>query len=287
MRGLCALLALATVFAAPAWAASPVTVVAAENFYADVVRQVGRANVKVGSILSSPDEDPHLFEASASTARRIANARLVVYNGAGYDPWFARLLAASGARAPEVIVVAELMQRHAGDNPHLWYDPKTMPALARRVAAVLARLDPKHVSGYAARLAAFEASLAPLTAKIAALRKRYAGTPITATEPVFGYMAAALGLDMRNPGFQRSVMNGTEPSAAEIATFVNDLRRRAVRVLLYNRQTSGPLTERMRALAAAAGVPVVGVTETEPPGENYQEWMLSQLNALARALARR
>ena len=121
--------------------------------------------------------------------------------------------------------------------------------------------------------------------RILQLRAKYAGTAVTATEPVFGYMAAALGLEMRNLGFQRAVMNGTEPGASEIAAMERDLRTREVRVLLYNSQTSEALTERVRAIARESGVPVVGVTETEPTGERYQQWMRSQLDALDRVLA--
>lgn len=267
--------------------ANPFRVVAAENFYAGVVRQVGGAAVQVTSILNNPDQDPHLFAPSAATARAIADAVLVVYNGAGYDPWVERLLAASPNPARHVIVAADVMHKSAGDNPHLWYDPRTMPAMAQRITAILTQLDPEHAASYAKELRRFEISLRPLADKIAELHQEYAGTPVTATEPVFGYMAAALGLKMRNLGFQRAVMNGTEPGASQIAAFQRDLQRRTVKVLLYNRQTNTPLSERMRAVAVAAGVPVVGVTETEPRGLGYEEWMLSQLAALERALAAR
>ena len=173
-----------------------------------------------------------------------------------------------------------------GANPHLWYDPAAIPALAKTLAALFAKLDPVHQADYARRLAMFQQSLEPLDARIAELRARYSGTPVTATEPVFGYMAAALGLHMRNKGFQLAVMNDTEPGPGAIAAIEKDLRSRAVRVLLYNSQTSEALTRRMQKIAAQSGVPVVGVSETEPPGKDYQEWMLSQLGALDRALAR-
>ena len=162
-----------------------------------------------------------------------------------------------------------------------------MPAFAQTLAAALSRLDPAHRAFYAARLDAFRAAMKPLNDRVAALRARYAGTPVTATEPVFGYMAAALGLKMRNAGFQLAVMNGTEPSARDIAAFETDLRRRAVRALFYNDQTGDKLTQRMRVLARAAGIPVIGVSETEPEGKNYQEWMLSQLDALDQALRKK
>ncbi|HLI12032.1 MAG TPA: zinc ABC transporter substrate-binding protein [Alphaproteobacteria bacterium] len=280
-----AVAAIATVMAASAARAEAIGIVAAENFYGDVAAQIGGAETRVDSILASPDQDPHLFEATPGAARRLAAARLVIYNGADYDPWAAKLLAASRSARREVIEVAALVHRKAGENPHLWYDPGTMPAVAKAVADSLARIDPAHKASYAARLGAFEQSLQPLLHKIAALHGRYAGTPATATEPVFGYMAAALGLEMRNAEFQRAVMNDTEPTPREVAAFEADLRQHAVRVLIYNAQASGPLAERMRALAQRSGVPVLGVSETEPRGKTYQEWMLSQLNALDQALA--
>ncbi|MGH7064532.1 MAG: metal ABC transporter solute-binding protein, Zn/Mn family [Stellaceae bacterium] len=266
--------------------AESVKIVAAENFYGDIAGQIGDRHVAVVSILANPDQDPHMFEASVATARALADAQLVICNGVGYDPWATKLLSASPSPPREVITVAALVGKKSGDNPHLWYLPTAMPALADVLAARLARLDPAHKSDYARHLALFRQSLRPLADEIAKLRRKYAATAVTATEPVFGYMADALGLEMRNQRFQLAIMNGTEPSAADIAAFDADLRSRAVKILIYNNQTRGGLTLRMRNIAEAAGVPVVGVSETEPRGEDYQTWMLSQLAALDRALAR-
>ncbi len=267
--------------------AEPIAIVAAENFYGDVAEQVGGAAVRVTSILSNPDQDPHLFEASVSTARAIAAAQIVIYNGADYDPWMTKLLSASRVPGRAAIEVAKLVGKRAGDNPHLWYDPPTMPAVATALAAELARLDPGHRGDYETHRDTFIASLKPIDDKIAALRRQYGGTAIAATEPVAGYLADAIHLEMRNPRFQLAIMNGTEPGASEIAAFQNDLRTRAVKLLLYNSQSSGALTERMRALARQSGVPVVGVAETEPAGMRYQDWMLSTLDALEAALSGR
>src|SRR5258708_3228756 len=196
-----------------------------------------------------------------------------------------KLVAASSATSRITIEVAKLVGKKAGDNPHLWYDPATMPAVATALAAQLAKLDPDHRSDYEARRDAFDASLKPIDEKIAALRQRYAGTAITATEPVAGYMAEAIHLKVRNPRFQLAIMNNTEPSASEIAAFQKDLKTRAVKVLLYNSQTSEELTEKMRSIAKGSGVPIVGVTETEPAGKKYQDWMLSELAALETGLS--
>ena len=265
--------------------AEPIAIVAAENFYGDVAEQVGGATVKVTSILTNPDQDPHLFEASASTARSLAAARIVIYNGADYDPWMTKLLSASRASGRVTVEVAKLVGKKAGDNPHLWYDPATMPAVAKALAAQLAKLDPEHRSDYEARRDAFVTSLKPVDDKIAALRQQYGGVSITATEPVAGYMVEAIKLKMRNARFQLAIMNNIEPSASEIAAFQKDLKTRAVKVLLYNSQTSEELTEKMRAIAKESGAPIVGVTETEPEGKKYQDWMLSELAALETGLS--
>ncbi len=272
--------------AAPAFVqAAPVNVVAAENFYGDVAAQIGGGRVAVTSILSNPDQDPHLFEASPKTARALQQAQVVIYNGADYDPWMGKLLAASKQAGRATIVVADLVGKRAGDNPHLWYDPATMPAAARAIAAELGRADPGHKGEYDANLGRFIASLKPLDDKVAALRARHKGAPVTATEPVAGYLAAAIGLDMRNQRFQLATMNNTEASAQDVAAFENDLRKKQVRVLIYNSQAEAPMTKRMLKIARDAGVPAVSVTETQPAGKTFQQWMLGEVDALGNALS--
>jgi zinc/manganese transport system substrate-binding protein len=280
--GVCAAALLAA--PVPVRAATPIAIVAAENFYGDVAQQIGGPNVSATSILSNPDEDPHLFEASPSVGRALASARIVIYSGIDYDPWMVKLLRAIAGQRRTAIDVAALIGRRPGENPHIWYDPATMPALAKILAAELAQLDPSHRSAYGRRLATFERSLRPIEAKIAALHARLSGTPATATEPVFGYMLAALGMPSRNQRFQLAVMNNTEPSARDVAAFEDDLRRHRVRLLVYNSQASDPVARRMLAIAKAAHVPVIGATETEPPGLDYQAWMTRELDAVARAL---
>src|SRR5215813_14412403 len=103
IRVLAAMLAL---LAAPAAAQTTISIVAAENFYGDVAQQIAGPDASVSSILSSPDQDPHLFEASPSVARQLTAAAIVVYNGADYDPWMAKLLAAAKSPKRTVIVAA-------------------------------------------------------------------------------------------------------------------------------------------------------------------------------------
>ena len=288
MRGLGLCVAALACLARMAAAQSPtptVSIVAAENFYGDIAQQIAGPGATVTSVLSNPDQDPHLFEASPSVARGLSSAAIVVYNGADYDPWMAKLLAASRSANRKVIVVANFVHKKAGDNPHLWYDPATMPLYAKALAAALVERDPANKLDYEQRLKAFLVSLQPIDAKIAELRGKYAGTPVTATEPVFGYMANALGLKMRDERFQLAVMNNAEPRISDVAAFENGLKKRQVRLVFYNSQASDAAAQRMVRMAQQMKIPVVGVTETEPPGTKFQDWMMSELNAIMQALS--
>lgn len=278
---------LAALLLGPATAAcaAPMTIVAAENFYGDLARQVAGPHASVVSILSNPDQDPHLFEADAKTAKALSQARVVISNGVDYDPWMEKLLQASKGTDRTAIVAADLIGRKPGDNPHLWYEPATMVAVAKTLAEDLGRADPAHKADYDANAKGFVAGLKPLDDKIAAMKARYAGTPVTASEPVFGLMAQALGLDMRNQAFQTAVMNNTEPSASDVAAFEDDLKQHKVKAMLYNAQADDQAVKRLVDIAKAAKVPVVGVSETEPAGKTYEGWMTDQLNGLDKALA--
>lgn len=286
-----AAIALALIFGlglgqgAPLAAEGQVAVVAAENFYGDIARQIGGDRVAVISIMNNPDQDPHLFETTPAVVRQLAGAQIVVLNGANYDPWMDKLLAAVPRAGRTVISAAQITGRKAGDNPHLWYDPVTMPGVATALAGALAKADSAHASDYAARLKATLAALERIAERVAQIKAKHAGTAVTATEPVFGPMTEALGLTMRNQRFQLAMMNDTEPSARDVAAFEKDLREHKVKVLIYNSQVSEKLTERLRDVASKAKVPVVGVTETMPPNVSFQDWVLGELDALDKALS--
>jgi zinc/manganese transport system substrate-binding protein len=285
IRLLTVIFALLAGVAAAQTSAGAISIVAAENFYGDVAKQIAGGNGSVNSVLGNPDQDPHLFEASPSVARLLSGAAIVIYNGADYDPWMTKLLAATRSPGREVIIVADLVHRKAGDNPHLWYDPPTIPAYAKTLATALSERDPAHKSEYDGKLNSFLASVQPVEAKIAELRQRFGGIPVTATEPVFGYMAAALGFKMRNERLQLAVMNNAEPRASDVAAFEADLRGHAVRLLFYNSQATDTAAQRLVRIAEQSKIQVVGVTETEPVGKTYQDWMMGELDAIAQALS--
>jgi zinc/manganese transport system substrate-binding protein len=287
-RSLCGAALAAALFGlaatVPAPAADKVSVVAAENIYGDIAAQIGGAHVAVTSLISNPSQDPHLFEASPSAVRAIADARIVVLNGADYDPWMEKLIKSAPNPQRAVVSAAAVMGRKPGDNPHLWYDPATLPRVAEAIASVLTAADSAHAADYAANLNALTGALKRVDVRVAELRARYKGVPVTATEPVFGLMAQAIGLAMRNERFQLAMMNDTEPTAHDLAEIERDLKEKRVKALIYNAQVSELMSTRLRALAAASKIPVVPVTETLPAGMHIQYWLLSELDALDKAL---
>jgi zinc/manganese transport system substrate-binding protein len=285
LKALAALVFLTLTAVSAAWAQTgPISIIAAENVYGDIAEQLGGEAVKVTSLISNPAQDPHLFEASPATARALSNAQIVIANGADYDPWLDKLLQSAPRPGRVELDVAKLLGRKPGDNPHLWYDPAAMPLFAKTLAAALEKADPAHAADYKSRLDKVLASLKPIEERVAAMRTKYKGQPVTATEPVFGPMLDAIGLVSRNQRFQLAMMNDTEPSAQDLAAFETDLTQRKVKALINNTQVSEALAQRLVAIAKAANVPVVGITETLPPGKHFHEWVLSELDALDKAL---
>ena len=264
-----------------------VRVVAGENFWGSIVAQIGGRHVQVTSILTSPTADPHLYESDVASAMAVAEAGLVIENGAGYDDFLAQLLGATRHPGRVVISVQDVLGATGPDvNPHFWYDIPQVPRVARAIEAALARLEPRDAGAFAAGLAAFDASLRPVDTVIAEIRRRYPGAPVAYTERVPGYLLAAAGLQVLTPpGFASAIEDGTDPSPDDTVAMDGLCTGRRIKALLYNAQVVSPVTQHVADLAGQAHVPVVGVTETMPPSAgSYQAWQLSQAEALLRAL---
>jgi zinc/manganese transport system substrate-binding protein len=267
---------------------SALDVVASTNVYGDIAAQIGGSYVHVTSVLTNPDADPHLFEPGTKNGLAVAEAKLVIQNGAGYDDFMSKLEAASPNGNRVVVTIADVLGVHGRDaNPHLWYDVPRLPQIAGAIAAGLEQSDPKHADAYRAGLGRFTKSLRPLDAEVQRIRTRYAGKPVAYTEPVPGYLLAAAGLRNLAPtAFTRAIENGSEPPPEAVAAMDALIRGRRVDALLYNSQAVSPITTQVRAAARQAGIPVVGVAETIPPHLSFQQWQLAQVRSLERALAR-
>jgi zinc/manganese transport system substrate-binding protein len=281
--------ACSSVVAQPSGSGTPtpsiVPVVAAENFYGDMVQQLGAGRVSVTSILSDPNVDPHEYESSVQNSVAVSKARLVIENGAEYDTWMDKLLAASPNPARINLVAADLAPRKLPDNPHVWYGVDNVQAVAQAITDALKKIDPSDGAAFDSALATFQQSLTPLQQKISALKAKYAGTPVGLTETIFLYQSEPMGLNVLTPfEFEKAIAEGNDPPASSVVTANDQITNHEVKVLIYNLQTVTPITTNLQAQAKQLNIPIVGVSETMPPGKTYQSWMLDQLNALEQAL---
>ena len=270
-----------------AQAAGPIKAIGVENEYADVISQIGGKYVEVQAIETDPNTDPHTFEASPKIAKDIAAAQLIVVNGVGYDDWADKLMSASVRPSRKVINVQKVLGLPDNTpNPHLWYDPKTMPAVAKAVADALAAVDPAQAAYFQTNAKTFIASLAPWNAAIANFKAQYGNTPMAVTEPVADYMLQAMGVDIATPfSLQAAIMNGTDPSPQDVSLQNGLFSGQKVKVFAYNQQVTDSLTNSFLEASRKAGIPVVGVYETMPtPGYTYQSWMLAEVAALQKAV---
>jgi zinc/manganese transport system substrate-binding protein len=264
-----------------------VHVVAAENFWGSIAAQLVGDRGSVQSIITNPAQDPHSYEPTAGDARSLASANLDIVNGVGYDPWASQLLAANSTKSSQVLDVGTVLGLKDGDNPHRWYEPQDVERAANAITTDLVRLDPQQAKYFLRRRTTFlDRGLARYHALIAAIKTRYAGVPVGASESIFALAAPALGLKLITPyGFMKAISEGTELTAAETASAERQVTGRQIRVWVYNSQNSTPEIQRLTALARAHRIPVVPITETlRPRTDTFEQWQVAQLERLKEAL---
>jgi zinc/manganese transport system substrate-binding protein len=265
-----------------------IVAVGAENEYANVISQIGGKYVSASAIESNPNTDPHTFEASPSVAQTVGAARLVVQNGLGYDTYMNKIESAQPNAGRKVIDVQKLLGLpDSTPNPHLWYSPKTMPAVADAVERDLAALQPSHARYFESKELRFDASLTTWYYALKWCAQWCHHPAVAVTEPVADYMLQAVGATIQTPyTLQADVMNGVDLAPQAVTLQNNLFSQHRVKVLLYNQQVTDSVTQSFIANARRAGIPVVGVYETMPvPGYNYQSWMTAEVQALVQAVA--
>ena len=266
--------------------ASKISVVAGENFWGSLISQLGGSRTQVLSIVTDPNADPHEYSSNSQNAQAIANAAFVVVNGAGYDDWALKLIAASNSPHQVVLNVADLLGKKAGDNPHFWYSPYYVNDTVKAMYLDLISIDPGDTGYFTQQYASLNASLGQYNARISEIRQQFAGTKVAATEDIFVYVANATGLNLVSPpAFMEAVAEGNDPSAQSVVQFQQLIQNGNFSVLVYNAQTVTPLTQNIKAMAAAKGIPIVAITETiQPPDVSFQDWMNAELITLQNAL---
>ena len=261
-------------------------VIAGENFWGSIASQLGGIHANVTSIVSDPNADPHQYMASANDARAFATAQYVILNGVGYDDWAQQLLDANPVSSRKVLTVGTLVGKKDGDNPHLWYNPNYVEIAANQITKDYQSLDPKDSAYFTAQRAVFETALGLYHKQLNEIKSQFAGRKVGATESIFVYMANYLGLDLISPpDFMEAIAESNDPPADSVVTFEQQIEQKQISVLVFNVQTVTPITDHLKALAAAQGIPLVSVSETiQPPDASFQDWQLGQLYELQNAL---
>ena len=274
--------------AARAAAPAKVTVVAAEDFWGSIARQLGGDRAEVTSLIADPNTDPHDYEAKPSDGAAVARARVAIVNGIGYDGWMGKLVAANPSSSRTVVTVGTVVGVKEGGNPHQWYSPRSVDLVIDAITEALKRADPADAGYFDAQRQAYRADgLKRYNDLRAQIRAQFGGVAVGASESIFAPLAEDLGLKIITPGsFLGAVSEGNEPTARDKATVDSQITGKQIKAFLYNSQNSTPDVRALVAKAKAAGIPVTTVTETlVPAGATFQDWQVDQLQRLNAALA--
>jgi len=275
--------------AAPRPAGRGFLVVAAENFWGSIAAQLAGTRAAVASLIINPGTDPHSYMPSARDSRLLAQSRLAIVNGIGYDRWAGQAVAANPDAGRVTLDTGVVLGLRQGANPHQWYAPGSVLGVVDAIVADYVKLDPGDAGYFAQRRRAFlTGGLARYDQLRAQLRRRFAGVRVGYSESIFGPLAADLGLVPAMPvGFAKAVAEGAEITAQDRQETERALGAGEVAVWVYNSQNVTPDVQRVNALAAARRIPIVAVTETlSPAGATFQAWQVAQLEALRAALHR-
>lgn len=263
------------------------TVVAGESFWGSIAAQLAGNRAAVKSIIVNPGTDPHDYQATAADARTIAEGRLAIVNGIGYDNWMSRALAANPVDGRVTLDVGSLLGLEEGDNPHQWYSPGNVLRVVDAIVADYKKLDPPDRAYFDARRRTFlTRGLARYNALRKQIRAKYSGVPVGYSESIFRPLGADLGLKLLTPPrFADAVSEGTDISARDKQTVDRQVQTKQIEVWVYNSQNATPDVQRINQLAQARGIPIAAITETlSPASDTFEQWQVAQLRELEAAL---
>jgi zinc/manganese transport system substrate-binding protein len=262
-------------------------VVATINAWGSIASQLGGDRVQVTSIITNPDTDPHSYEPSAADARMVADAKIVVENGIGYDAWADKMAASNPNPQRTVVNVGDTVGVAEGGNPHQWYAPDSVTKVANAITAAYKKADPNDSGYFDQQNQQFlNQALSKYHSLIASIKATYAGTPVGASESIFSPLSDALGLNLITPPeFLKAISEGTDPSPADKATIDQQIATKSIKVYVFNSQNSNPDVQTQVNAAKKRGIPVTTLTETlSPANVSFQEWQSTQLSGVADAL---
>ncbi|WP_232004853.1 metal ABC transporter solute-binding protein, Zn/Mn family [Mycobacterium sp. ACS1612] len=264
-----------------------IAVVATINAWGSIAAQLGGDHVQETSIITNPDTDPHDYEPSPADARTVADAKVFIDNGIGYDSWADKLLAANPTADRAVLRVGDVVGVPDGGNPHQWYSPDSVAKVVDAITAAYKKADPTDAGYFDTQRQQFlDQGLKAYHDLVATIKTKYAGTPVGASESIFSPLSDALGLDLITPAdFLKAISEGTDPSPADKSTVDQQISTKAIKVYVFNTQNSTPDVAAQVDEAKKQGIPVTAVTETlSPATASFQDWQSAQLSQLSDAL---
>ncbi len=261
-------------------ATSKPLIVSGVSQWGALARQLVGPDARVVSLITDPNADPHQHEATVADAANVADADVVLLNGAGYDTWLSQLVA-NRSSPVATINVAALMHVATGQNPHLFYDPQ---AAIRFVETLTTTLEQRsgypHISDRSKKLLT---QLNALQRSALTIRQSCTGVAVAATEDVTTYLLKDMGLKIVTPeGLRLAVGNGVDPSVSDLALALPQMDQHPA-FLIDNTQTATPLTNEIVARARSAQVPVIKVTETMT-GTDYVTWLNTVVHSILQTL---
>ncbi len=263
-----------------------IEVVAAENFWGSLVKQIGGNKVSVFSVITNPNIDPHEYESNVADSIAITKANLLIVNGEGYDDWAIKDYQASNNKKTIYLNISKDLNLSSGQNPHLWYNPNYVNVAINSMADDLSRIAPKDRKYFQKNLTTLKNSLAKYQDIMNYIKLHYSGTKIGSTESIFDYPAAYMGLNLISPNpFMNAVSEGIDPPTSSLLTFEEQINSKEIKLLIYNTQTITPLTFNLKQLALKNKIPVIGISETmSPTTTTFQNWMYTEFNKISKTL---
>ncbi|MFL1696380.1 metal ABC transporter solute-binding protein, Zn/Mn family [Weissella kandleri] len=257
-------------------------IVSSLSVYGEMAQAIVGKYGEVVNIVGPHNGDPHDFEPTLQTAKTYAQADLIISNGGGYDEW-AHNLSAAHAKTPQ-IEVSHLVSYQEGDNEHFWYRPQIAQVVTAALVEQLSRQDEQHQAYYQRRAQNYLATLAPLQQMRDDIKSQLAGKMILTTEPVYDNALAGWSVHIGDQEFAQAVEAGNDPSPQAIEQWNRALEKKRVSLVIENTQTTNRITQQAVKKARQAGVPVVGVTESQPAEKNYYQWQMDILQAIKTGL---
>lgn len=200
-----------------------VDIITSTNIYANIAKNIVGKHGKVEAVINNGDTDPHDFEPTTGSAKKIANANIVIANGLGYDSWMTNLANANDIHVTKV--GEQLMGLKQGDNPHIWYNLDMPQKYVAYLVKKASQIDPKHAPYFKNNAKMYLNkinTIKKLTDKIDGQKAK----PVYVSEPVFDYALERCHFKIGNHAFEEAVENETDPNAKVVHKMQMDIKQR-------------------------------------------------------------